>query len=130
MDDGAHIALLILALINFLCPDYIQQNRMCWLRSPLYKIGSGSKAQYYYTYEEYLAADYHGKEQVIRVKGLGQLESDDLAATMFNKEHRRLEPIQYNEDGNEFLLDLMGRSSAPRKDFIFNNIDFGGIKIG
>ena len=129
-DDGAHIALLILSLITFLCPEYIKQNRMYWLRSPLYKIGMGKTARYYYSYEEFLNANYKGNEQIIRVKGLGQLEGEDFAMTMFNLENRRLEPIPYTEDGEELLLSLMGKEVAPRKDFIFNNIDFGGIKIG
>ena len=129
-DDGAHIALLILSLVNFLCPEYLQQNRMCWLRSPLFKMGSGKTAKYYYSYEEFLAANHNSKEQIIRVKGLGQLEAEDLILTMFNKENRRLEPIPYTEEGLYELLTLMGTDVGPRKDFIFNNIDFGGIKIG
>ena len=129
-DDGAHIALLILSLVNFLCPEYLQQNRMCWLRSPLFKVGSGKTAKYYYSYEEFLAANHNSKEQIIRVKGLGQLEAEDLTLTMFNKENRRLEPIPYTEEGLYELLTLMGTDVGPRKEFIFNNIDFGGIKIG
>ena len=129
-DDGAHIALLILSLVNFLCPEYLQQNRMCWLRSPLFKMGSGKTAKYYYSYEEFLAANHNSKEQIIRVKGLGQLEAEDLTLTMFNKENRRLEPIPYTEEGLYELLTLMGTDVGPRKEFIFNNIDFGGIKIG
>ena len=49
---------------------------------------------------------------------------------MFNKENRRLEPIPYTEEGLYELLTLMGTDVGPRKEFIFNNIDFGGIKIG
>ena len=128
--DGAHIALLILSLVNFLCPEYLQQNRMCWLRSPLFKVGSGKTAKYYSSYEEFLAANHNSKEQIIRVKGLGQLEAEDLTLTMFNKENRRLEPIPYTEEGLYELLTLMGTDVGPRKEFIFNNIDFGGIKIG
>ena len=103
---------------------------MCWLRSPLFKMGSGKTAKYYYSYEEFLAANHNSKEQIIRVKGLGQLEAEDLTLTMFNKENRRLEPIPYTEEGLYELLTLMGADVGPRKEFIFNNIDFGGIKIG
>lgn len=49
---------------------------------------------------------------------------------MFNEQNRRLEQIPYTFDGEELLLSLMGNEVQPRKDFIFNEIDFGGIKIG
>lgn len=69
MDDGAHIALLILSLLNYLCPEYLRQNRAYWLRSPLFKVGSGNAAKYYYTFDEFSNSGNHGKDQIIRVKG-------------------------------------------------------------
>ena len=125
-DDGAHIALLILSLINFLCPEYLTSNRMYWLRCPLFKQGKN----YYYTYEEFIEAERTSKAQIIRFKGIGQLEGADLKETMFNPQKRHLEPITFEDDGLELLQDLMGSKVEPRKDFVFNCIDFGGIKIG
>lgn len=125
-DDGAHISLLVLSLLNFLCPEYLTLNRVYWLRCPLFKQGK----DYYYSYEEFLAAESRSKEQIIRFKGIGQLTGVDLAATMFNPQKRHLEPIVYEDDGLELLQDLMGKDVEPRKDFVFNCIDFGGIKIG
>ena len=125
-DDGAHIALLILSLVNFLCPEYLTSNRMYWLRCPLFKQGKN----YYYTYEEFIEAERTSKAQIIRFKGVGQLEGTDLKETMFNPQKRHLEPITFEDDGLELLQDLMGSSVEPRKDFVFNCIDFGGIKIG
>lgn len=125
-DDGAHIALLILSLVNFLCPEYLTSNRMYWLRCPLFKQGKN----YYYTYEEFIEAERTSKAQIIRFKGIGQLEGVDLKETMFNPQKRHLEPITFEDDGLELLQDLMGSKVEPRKDFVFNCIDFGGIKIG
>lgn len=34
--DGAHIALLIMAALHYLAPKFIEEGRLCWLRSPLY----------------------------------------------------------------------------------------------
>ena len=125
-DDGAHIALLILSLVNFLCPEYLTSNRMYWLRCPLFKQGKN----YYYTYEEFIEAERTSKAQIIRFKGIGQLEGVDLKETMFNPQKRHLEPITFEDDGLELLQDLMGSKVETRKDFVFNCIDFGGIKIG
>ena len=35
-DDGAHIALLIMANLHKLCPEFLKENRLFWLRSPLF----------------------------------------------------------------------------------------------
>lgn len=125
-DDGAHIALLILSLINFLCPAYLASNRMYWLHCPLFKQGHN----YYYTYEQFIEAERASKEQIIRVKGIGQLDDESLRETMFSVQKRFLEPIEFEDEGVEMLQELMGKDVEPRKEFVFNNIDFGGIKIG
>ena len=43
--DGFHIGLLIMAAIYKLAPEFLLENRLCWLRSPLYieKIGKTNK---------------------------------------------------------------------------------------
>lgn len=102
---------------------------MYWLHSPLYKVGSGEKAEYFYSYSDFINSK-HGSGQVIRIKGLGQLETDDLKMTMFNEKNRKLTQIEYNSAGEDLLMDLMGQDVKPRRDFVFNVIDFGGIKIG
>lgn len=35
--DGSHIGLLIMALIIKLCPELIYENRLCWIRTPLFR---------------------------------------------------------------------------------------------
>ena len=49
---------------------------------------------------------------------------------MFSVQKRFLEPIEFEDEGVEMLQELMGKDVEPRKEFVFNNIDFGGIKIG
>lgn len=51
-DDGAHIALLVTALIYSLCPEFVLDGRLCWLKAPLYKVISGGKANYYFSDSE------------------------------------------------------------------------------
>ena len=72
----------------------------------------------------------YSKEQIIRVKGIGQLDDESLRETMFSVQKRFLEPIEFEDEGVEMLQELMGKDVEPRKEFVFNNIDFGGIKIG
>ena len=35
-----------------------------------------------------------------------------------------MDEIEYSSEGIELLCDLMGIKVAPRKEFVFNNIDF------
>ena len=51
-DDGAHIALLVTALIYSLCPEFVVDGRLCWLKAPLYKVEYAGKTNYYFTENE------------------------------------------------------------------------------
>lgn len=72
-DDGYHIALLILANLYRLCPQFLQENRVHWLRCPLF-IAYDKNMQplsWYYTNEELAAARTKGqiKGDLDRIKG-------------------------------------------------------------
>jgi len=120
--DGAHIALLIAANIYKLFPELIRENRLYWLKTPIKSSTKNGKTQYYYSEEEFLQK-YKGGE-IERYKGLGSLSDKKAEESMFSKEHQRLEPLNFDEEAIELLESLMGIDVAPRKDFIFNNIDF------
>lgn len=47
--------------------------------------------------------------------------------SMFTKEFQRLEKIEYDEEAVSLLLELMGEDILPRREFIFNNVDFSEI---
>jgi len=51
-DDGAHIALLVTTLIYTLCPQFVLDGRLYWLKAPLYKVTSGGKSSYYFNDKE------------------------------------------------------------------------------
>lgn len=72
-DDGYHIALLILANLYRLCPQFLQENRVHWLRCPLF-IAYDKNMQplsWYYTNEELAAARAKGqiRGDLDRIKG-------------------------------------------------------------
>jgi DNA gyrase subunit B len=54
--DGSHIGLLIMANLYTLAPQFIEEGRLCWLRSPLWIVKEGNKEKYYFTDEEMDAA--------------------------------------------------------------------------
>lgn len=124
-DDGAHIALLVTALIYALCPEFVLDGRLCWLKAPLYKVVSGGKVNYYFNDSE-LPKDVKG--EITRYKGLGEMKPEDVESAMFGK-YQRLEQIKPSPMGLHTLEQIMGKDVQPRKDFVFNNIDFSTIEV-
>lgn len=124
-DDGAHIALLVTALIYSLCPEFVLDGRLCWLKAPLYKVISGGKANYYFSDNE-LSKGATG--EITRYKGLGEMKPEDVEKAMFGK-YQRLEQIEPSQEGLLTLEKIMGKDVQPRKDFVFNNIDFSTIEV-
>lgn len=126
-DDGLHVALLIITNLYKLCPKFLEENRLFWLQSPLYieQDKNNNPISWYYSDEEFDKVRKTIKGNVKRVKGLGQLSEKDLHATMFSTTGgQRMDEIIYSEEGAYQLCQLMGEDIAPRKDFIFNRINF------
>lgn len=128
-DDGYHIALLILANLYRLCPQFLQENRLYWLRCPLHIAYDKNlnPLSWYYTDEELSIAKKKGtiKGDLDRIKGLGQLEAKDMAVTMFSTTGgQKLDQIRYSQEGIEQLCQLMGVDVKYRKEFVMSRIDF------
>ena len=125
--DGAHIGLLIMAALHYLAPKFIEEGRLCWLRSPLYIVKNGKVETYYYTDEDMAAARAQIRGEVQRNKGLGSLSADQAKRSMFDPAYQRLDVMKHDEESQALLEDLMGDNVEPRRKFIFNNIDFSTI---
>lgn len=125
--DGSHISMLVTINLWNLCPELIMENRLYRLEAPLYKVHTSKKNYYYYTEEEF--SNKKEKGDVIRYKGLGQMEPEDLKGSMFSPEFQRLTPYQYTEEGITLLKELMGKDVTPKKDFVFSKVDFANLII-
>ena len=126
--DGSHIGLLITAALAYLAPDFIKEERLCWLRSPLYIVDNKGKETYYFTDEEFDKVRKTIKGVVTRAKGLGELPAETAHASMFTEEFQRMEILHFSENALELLYNLMGSNVEPRKDFIMKNIDFSKVR--
>ena len=69
MSDGYSIGLLIMCALYKLAPEFIQEGRLYWLRSPLYIVKNGKKESYYFTDEEFNDAQRKRNDIVTRAKG-------------------------------------------------------------
>lgn len=127
--DGFHIGLLIASALEHFCPKFIRENRLCWLRSPLYIVKGKDKEQYYFTDQEMNAArpNLPAGVEVQRCKGLGSLSASQARNSMFGANQHMDVLIPTDKTKNK-LVTLMGSNADGRKDFIFNNIDFSEVK--
>lgn len=128
MSDGSHIALLIMTALQYLAPQFIEEGRLYWLRSPLYIVENGKQHQYFYNDDEFNKVRNTIRGEVTRAKGLGELDDIVAKESMFDPKNQRLEKLEMNEEAHQLLFDLMGDDVQPRKDFIFNKIDFSEIR--
>lgn len=124
--DGYSIGLLIMCALYKLAPQFINEGRLCWLRSPLYIVNSNKKDYYFYTDEEFSKKKVNG--DVARAKGLGALSAEQARASMFNPEFQRMDQLIPDDDTLPLLIDLMGKDSEPKHDFIFKYLDFNEVK--
>ena len=125
---GGHIGLLIMAALYYLAPEFLSEGRLYWLRSPLYIVKNGKKESYYFTDEEFNSVRNKVKGEISRAKGLGALSQAQARASMFTEEYQRMEQLIPDEESLRLLQDLMGEKVEPRKDFVFNKIDFSQIR--
>lgn len=126
--DGYHIGLLIMSALRYLCPEFLEEGRLCWLRSPLYIVKSGKTESFYFTDEEFEKNKHLIKGEITRAKGLGALSPEQAQKSMFTEQYQRMDTLIPDVESIFLLEQLMGSSVAPRRDFIFNNVDFSEIK--
>lgn len=125
--DGYNIMCLIATMFYVLMPDFIKEERLCWLRAPLYRLTKGDKRVFAYDDAELveLRKKYPNWEQG-RNKGLGEMGPTDMKASMLHPTERRLEVLTVHDvDAAAKSLEmLMGEDVEPRKEFLFENVDF------
>ena len=125
--DGYAIMCLIATMFYVLMPKFIEEGRLCWLRAPLYRLSKGNKRVFAYDDVELaeLKKKYPDWEQG-RNKGLGEMTSEDMEASMMSKTDRHLEVLTISdaEAARESLKMLMGTEVEDRRDFLFENVDF------
>lgn len=127
--DGFHIGLLLMAALQYFCPQFIEEKRLCWLRSPLYIVKNKGKEFYHFTDKEMNAArpNLPAGVEVQRCKGLGSLSAEQARNSMFG-ENQVIDVLDPSWNAIDLLEKLMGNDVKYRKDYIFNNIDFSEVK--
>lgn len=126
--DGRHIALLVASVLHYMAPSFLLENRLCWLRAPLYIVTKGKEEQYYFSDQEFDKVRDNIDGTVTRAKGLGSLSPEQARRSMFTDEFQRMDVLEPTSEAIELLERLMGDDVEFRRQYIFNNIDFQEVR--
>ena len=123
--DGSHIRVLFLTFIWKFCPELLEKGYVYAAVPPLYKATMGTKIQYLKddsALEEFRKSTSRNFE-LGRMKGLGEMDPDEMAETVMSKESRTLKQITMEDAVQvaQTFMSLMGESVTPRKKFIEDN---------
>ena len=123
--DGSHIRILFLTFIWKFAPELIEKGYIYAAVPPLYKATMGTKIQYIKDDAalEQFRKTTTKKFDLGRMKGLGEMDFDELAETVMSEESRTLKQITMEDAtavANTFIS-LMGESVTGRKKFIEEN---------
>ncbi len=126
--DGSHIRTLLLTLFYRFFKPVVQAGYIYAAQPPLFKVTHGKVVKYFLTEEEkneYLLTfeENQRKPLVARMKGLGEMDKDELSDTTMHIENRVLRKITLEDAmlADEIFEILMGEEVEPRRNFIEEN---------
>ena len=125
-DDGCHIATLLITFFFRYMKELAAEGHLYLACPPLYRVGKGNKATYAWDDTELQEAlKDNPKADVIRFKGLGEMDEEELGLTTMDKENRRLIRLSISDLGEaeRMVSTLMGSNVQARKVHIKNNIN-------
>lgn len=119
--DGSHIATLLLTFFYKFMRPLVTGGHIYLAQPPLFRVDVGKKSHYCWSKEEMMAiTTKNSNTKVVRFKGLGEMDADELATTTMDITTRRLVRVDVDNisDSETMLSTLMGRNIADRKAFI------------
>ena len=125
--DGAHIRTLLLTLFYRYFRPLIEQGHIYAAQPPLYSIKHGKTIKYVLDESErdqYLATlPENVKYEIGRMKGLGEMDAEELRETTMGIDKRILKQINMEDaiQADEIFQLLMGEEVEPRRKFIEEN---------
>ena len=128
--DGAHIRVLLLTLFYRFFKPLVEVGYVYAAQPPLFCIKHGKTIKYVLNEserDEYLATlSPNTKYDVARMKGLGEMDAEELNETTMDINTRVLRKITVEDTiaADDAFSQLMGEEVAPRREFIEQNAVF------
>ncbi len=121
--DGADIELLLLTFFYTYMRPLVEAGKLYRAVTPLYIIRQKDKEYYCYSEAELAQwkATHTGSYDLLRAKGLGELNAVDLHQVCFLNERYKRITISDAKKATELLEILQGPSVEPRKKYIYEN---------
>ena len=125
--DGSHIRVLLLTLFYRFFRPIVEAGHVYAAQPPLFVIKHGKNIKYVLNEQErdeYLATlSPNTKYDLMRMKGLGEMDAEELNETTMDIEKRVLRQITVEDTmaADETFSKLMGEEVGPRREFIEEN---------
>lgn len=129
--DGADIELLLITFFYTYMRPLVEAGKLYRAVTPLYIIRHKGNEYYCYTEDELTEwkNTHTGSYDLLRAKGLGELNPEDLQKVCFMNERYKRISISDAEKTTELLNVLMGSAVEPRKQYIYDNANELGFNF-
>ena len=130
--DGSHLRVLFLTLFYRFFRPIVEQGHVYAAQPPLYRIMHGKSRKYVLNddeLEEYLNSlpeNVRDRAEIARMKGLGEMDAEELNETTMDIEQRTLRKITVDDcvAADSIFQKLMGEEVEPRRKFIEENAQY------